>query len=302
MLQQSSECAIPGVSTFTISPPGLGTTLRISIAASTDVVVGEAPDKKAIIYTTDADYFFGTTVEAARLASFGGQAAPAVVVGIGYHEETGDMRFVSKRRFLDFYRGPRRQFDAGAYGKLDFGGADAFLAAIRDHVIPIVEEQVEGVDRGRRVLMGSSAGGHFVSYVLSEAPELFNGYSMVSPMLVDPQTPENGLISLTAGDDTMVRLISGLPAGSLPEGIRVFLAAGGAEEDPGTMFADFAIVSNAYRMRTALARHRVATRLEVFTGEGHAPRGAIPHAIGFLLPPATANTDWQEALAARADQ
>lgn len=302
MTEQTAGAAIAGVTTFAINPPGLGTTLRISIAGATEPAVGGEPGAtKAIVYTTDADYFFGTTVEAARVGSYGGETAPAIVVGIGYGDETGDLRFVSHRRFLDFYRGPRREFDAGAYGKLQFGGADAFLAALRDHVIPTVESRLAEVDPARRILMGASAGGHFVSYVLARAPQLFHGYSMVSPMLVDPQTPQGGSIPQSAGDDAMVRLIRDLPQGSVPIDTRVFLAAGSTEEDPGSMFGDFAIVSNAYRMRTALARHGVGTEYVVFAGEGHAPRGAIPRALRFLLPPTTPSTDWQAALANTAE-
>lgn len=285
-----------GIETFVIEPPGLGTALRISIARAIQPAVGANDGPSAVVYVTDADYMFGTVVDAVRVGSLGGELAPAVVVGIGYAEEKGDLAFVSTRRFLDFYRGPRRSFSAGAYGSFEFGGADAFLAALRDHVIAAVERRV-GDDPARRVLLGMSAGGHFAAYAMAEAPELFQGYALMSPMLVDPQSPVAGALSQSVGDPVMVRLIEQLPA--LPEGRRAFLSAGALEEDPGTMFADFAIISNAFRMRAALARHGVETQFVQFPGETHGSvaGAAIARGLRFLLPVA-AGPDWRAALAA----
>lgn len=293
--------AMPGIEHFIIEPPGLGVALRISIAQPVRPVLDTRPDSRnAIIYATDADYHFGTVADAARLGSYGGDIAPAVVVGIGYAEESGDLAFVSKRRFLDFYRGPRRSFDAGAYGSFEFGGADAFLAALRDHVVPQVENHVSGIDPTRRVLLGTSAGGHFAAYALAEEPGLFQGYAMMSPMLVDPQSLSDGMVTRSRGDGAMVRLIEDLPEGTLPSGLRVFLSAGALEEDPGTMFADFKVNSNAYRMRIALAGHGVTTDYVQFAGETHGSvsGAAISRALRFLLPPIDPSMDWQAALAA----
>jgi predicted alpha/beta superfamily hydrolase len=289
-----TQYAMPGVEIFIIEPSGLGVALRISIAQPVKPAVGPRPDSpNAVVYAPDADYLFGTVVDAARVGSFGGELAPAVIVGIGYAQERGDLEFVTRRRFLDFYRGPRRSFDAGAYGNFEFGGADAFLAALRDCVIAKVEQYVPGIDPARRVLLGTSAGGHFAAYLLAQHPRLFQGYALMSPMLVDPQSPRDG---------AMVRLIEDLPDGALPPGLRVFLSAGEHEEDPGTMFAEFAINSNALRMRTALARHGVATEFVQFAGETHGSvtGAAIRRALRFLLPPVDPKPDWQAALAAKA--
>jgi len=288
-----------GIATFLIAPPGLGVTLRISIAQPVQPAIGSDPTRPAaIVYATDADYLFGTVVDATRLGSFGGELAPAVVVGIGYAQETGDLSFTSARRFVDFYRGPWRSFDAGAYGSFEFGGADAFLAALRDHVIPKVENHAGQIDPERRILLGTSAGGHFAAYVLSQAPELFQGYAMMSPMLLDPQPIVDGAVAQSSGDGAMVRLIQDLPEKALPTGLRVFLSAGEREEDPGSMFGDFAINSNALRMRTALARHGVATEFAQFAGgtHGSVTGAAISSALRFLLP-VSAKPDWRAALA-----
>lgn len=295
---------IPGVESFIMEPPGLGVALRISIARPVAPVLGGTGDGRcAVIYATDGDYCFGSVVDTARIASYSGDMAPAVVVGIGYADETGDLAFTSLRRFVDFYRGPRRSFSAGAYGSIEFGGADDFLAALRDHVIPAVEQKMPEIDPARRVLLGTSAGGHFATYALATEPVLFQGYGLMSPMLVDPQSPVDGVMPRPEGDGSMVRLIADLPEGTLPSGMRVFLSAGAREEDPGTMFASLAVLSNAYRLRGELARHGAVTEFVQFADETHTSVGgaAVSRALRFLLPPLQGPADWQAALADKAE-
>ena len=277
----------PGIETFIIEPPGLDIALRISIMLPARPALAPRHDGPiAAIYTTDADYFFGTVVDTARVGGIGGDIAPAAVIGIGYADEDGSLAFTNTRRFVDFYRGPRRSMDAGAYGSFEFGGADDFLAALRDHVIPAVERHVPAIDPARRVLLGTSAGGHFAVHALTQEPELFQGIALMSPILSDPPT----------GDGEMIRLVADLPDGALSSDKRVFLSAGSREEDPGTMFAAFFIISNAYRMRAALTRFGIATEFALFDDETHGSvtGAAISRALRFLLPQSP--PDWQAAL------
>lgn len=287
--------AIPGVETFILEPPGLGTALRVSLAQSAVPVLGARPAGPIdVIYTTDADYCFGTVVEAARIGGSAGDIATAIVVGIGYAEEQGDLAFTGKRRIADFYRPPHRVLDMGGYGVFEFGKADVFLAALREHVLPAVENRTHQIDPARRVLLGTSAGAHFAAYVMLQAPALFRGYGLMSPVLIDyPPEP---------GDAALVRLVQELPPGALPEGLRVFLSAGEREEEPGSMFEAFAILSNAHRMRSALARLGVTTDFVQFAGETHTSvmGAAISRALRFLLPPSAPAPDWQAALASKA--
>lgn len=276
-----------GVETFHIDPPGLGVGLRISIVR-TSPPGGDAASARpaAIVYATDADFMFGTLVDAARIGCHAGEIAPAIFVGIGYADETGDMAFASSRRLLDLYRGPRREFDAGAYGRIPFGAAENFYSALRDHVVPAVERHLAEFELRCRILLGTSAGGHFATYALSRDPTLFSAYAMMSPVLTDLQLTQEGLIVASRGAEDLVRMIEDLPEGALPPGLRVFLSAGEREEDPGSMSAGFAINSNALRMRSALARRDVDTRYVQFAGETHASvvGAAIGAALRFLLP------------------
>jgi predicted alpha/beta superfamily hydrolase len=269
--------AIPGVESFVLAPDGLGASLRISIARPPTPPIA-ATGAPSVIYLTDADYCFGTVVEAARMGYYAGEIGPAVIVGIGYADERGDYAFVGRRRGLDFYRGPRRSVEIPGLGMLELGGAEAFLAALLDTVAPEVDRRVPEAAGARRILFGMSAGGHFVAYVLTQRPDAFEAYAMMSPALVDfPPAP---------GDEQMVEAVRALPFGAIPSGTAVFLSAGAREEDPGEATAAAAIISNAYRMRAALSAHEVSTELVVFADETHISvlGVAIARALRFLAP------------------
>lgn len=273
-MTDTSISAIPGVESFVISPMGLGTSLRISIARTSAPTTG-AP---SVVYVTDADYSFGTVVEAARIGRFGGEVGAAVIVGIGYAEERGDYAFVNARRGLDFYRGPRRSLEMPGFGTFELGGADAFLAALLDTLIPEVERRLPEIVGGRRILFGMSAGGHFAAFALTQRPEVFQGYAMLSPALIDyPPSP---------GDEQMVKAVRTMPIGAIPSGTAVFLSAGAREQEPGEPLSAASIISNAYRMRAALAVHGVSTEFALFSDETHISvmGAAITRALRFLVP------------------
>jgi predicted alpha/beta superfamily hydrolase len=284
--------AIPGVESFVVAPDGLGASLRISIARPSSPAVGATAGALSLVYVTDADYSFGTVVEAARMGHYAGEVGPAVVVGIGYAEERGDYVFVGRRRGLDFYRGPRRSLEIPGLGALELGGAEAFLAALLDTVAPEVERRMPEAAGARRILFGMSAGGHFAAYALTQRPDAFAGYAMMSPALVDfPPAP---------GDEQMVEAVRALPAGAIPSGTAVFLSAGAREEEPDEALATASIISNAYRMRAALAAHDVSTELVVFADETHISvlGAAITRALRFLVP-SHGGSSWQAALSAK---
>lgn len=282
-MSDSAIAAIPGIESFIVTPEGFGTSLRISIArpVASGVPTIAAP---ALIYVTDADFCFGTVVEAARMGCQGGEVGPAIIVGVGYAEETGDYAFSQIRRGLDLYRGPKRAMEIPRVGSLQLGGADAFLAALLDTVGPEVERRVPEAAGGRRVLFGVSAGGHFAAHVLTTRPDAFAGYALMSPALIDfPPSP---------GDEQLVEAVRAMPKGAIPGTTTVFLSAGAREEEPGdTMAAAASIISNAYRMRSALIARGVATELKVFPDETHISSlgAAVTRALRFLVPPRTAS-------------
>jgi predicted alpha/beta superfamily hydrolase len=288
-MSEHQTSALPGIESFIVEPAGLGTALRISIARPSPAAI--AHRELTVIYLTDADYAFGTAVEAARMGQYAGEVGPVAIVGIGYADEQGDYTFVGMRRGLDFYRGPRRSMDIPGAGTLQLGGADAFLTALLDTVVPEVELRFPALTGARRLLFGMSAGGHFAAHVLTQRPEAFAAYAMMSPALVDfPPRP---------GDEQMVEAVRALPPGSIPPGTQVFLSAGSREEEPGEPLAAASIISNVYRMRTALAAHGATPELSLFEGETHISvlGAAITRALHVLVP-ASGTLEWQAALAA----
>jgi predicted alpha/beta superfamily hydrolase len=96
---------------------------------------------------------------------------PLILVGIGY----------------------RNAFDTAALRKHDFtpafgrtpgrtGGADAFLQVLRDELIPFAESHLPIASDGRG-LAGHSYAGLFGAYALTQAPDLFDRYLIMSPAL-----------------------------------------------------------------------------------------------------------------------
>jgi predicted alpha/beta superfamily hydrolase len=293
-MTETAPHAIPGVESFLIRPEGLDVGLRVSIGGPARPAFGAAArGRLPVFYVTDADYCFGTVLETARMAGYAGEAAPAVVVGIGYADEPGDYSFNGIRRATDFYSGPKRSFEVPGYAAT-LGGADDFLAGLIDHVFPEVERREPRIDPARRFLFGASAGGHFAAYALAKAPQAFAGYAMISPNLRDwPPVP---------GEEVMLDLVAAMPRGAIPPGVRVFFSAGELEEEPGEPLAAAGIITNIHRMRTVLAGLGVETRLAVFPGETHISVGAaaISRAVRCLAPP-TGEANWQVATASNAE-
>jgi predicted alpha/beta superfamily hydrolase len=287
-MSEPAPAAIPGVESFLIRPEGLDVTLRVSIGRLAKPAFGaETQDRLPVFYVTDADYCFGTALETVRMAAYAGEAAPAVVVGLGYADEPGDYSFNGVRRATDFYGGPERTVELPRL-TVKLGGADAFLAALIDQLFPEVERRESRIDPARRFLFGTSAGGHFAAYALARAPQAFAGYAMMSPNLRDwPPVP---------GEDVLLNRLAAMPPGSVPDGVRVFLSAGELEEEPGEPLAAAAIITNIHRLRAVLAGQGVDTQLVVFPGETHISvcGAAFSRAIRYLAPPA-GEANWQAA-------
>lgn len=290
-MSEQHTSALPGIETFILDDREIGTALRVSIARPMAGAVAAAGAELSVIFLTDADYAFGSAVEAARMGQYAGEIGPVAIVGMGYAKESGDHAFVGMRRGLDLYRGPRRSMEIPGFGTLELGGADAFLAAILDRVAPEVERRFSEATGARRLLFGMSAGGHFAAHVLTRRPGAFAGYALMSPALVDfPPVP---------GAEQLVEVVRAMPPGSIPDGTAVFLSAGSREEEPGEPLAAASIIGNLYRMRAALSAQGATTTLCLFEGETHISvlGAAITRAIHTLVP-APGAPCWQSPLTA----
>jgi predicted alpha/beta superfamily hydrolase len=136
------------------------------------------------------------------------------------------------------------------------GGADAFLAFVRDQVIPFVNDRYDVASEGS-TLFGSSMGGLFVAHALHEAPDLVDNFMAVSP-------------ALWWGDAELMGRKTPEPPGAVP---RVWLGAGGLEEAPHIpMLARFRLISNARELKERLVHDGFPPDTTVFdeiAGETH---------------------------------
>ncbi len=98
------------------------------------------------------------------------------------------------------------------------GGADKFLAFIRDEVAPLVEKNYRG-EKTDRMLGGVSLGGLFTLYAAYNQPDFFSGYIAISPAVSwDKQV-------MLKVDETFAKKQRTLPA-------RMFVSYGSTEYAP----------------------------------------------------------------------
>ena len=80
------------------------------------------------------------------------------------------------RRGLDYLP---HYYDFERDGEQIFGNGGKLLAYIKDELIPFVDKEFK--TNGRRVFAGHSWGGQFLTYALSQSPNLFDAYFITSP-------------------------------------------------------------------------------------------------------------------------
>ncbi|MCG8420664.1 MAG: alpha/beta hydrolase [Proteobacteria bacterium] len=116
-----------------------------------------------VMYLLDGDaHFHHTTGLVSYLANL--QRMPEmIVVAIGNTDRTRDLTPTRQERFPTS------------------GGADNFLAFIKDELIPAVDRDYRTVPH--RVLVGHSFGGLFTVHALTRSPDTFQGYVSISPSL-----------------------------------------------------------------------------------------------------------------------
>jgi len=137
------------------------------------------------LYVLDPVFLFDVAVgvvallrNGARLT--GGPFPSVTTVGIGYPTDDPAEVFALRARDLTPTEG---RFNAGIdLPPLAFGGAERFLSAMLEEVIPAVEARHD-VDPERRALAGFSFSGLFGLYCLFHRPDAFSRYLVGSPSL-----------------------------------------------------------------------------------------------------------------------
>ena len=159
---------------------------RLSVA----LPPGYAPDgeeRYPVLYLLDGDFSFPLAVSALRGLLLGGEVPRLIIVGIGYPTDSLPDWFVLRTRDYtptdgeDLGKQMREAFP-GLPEQVPGGGAGAFLAFIRDELMPFVHENCRA-DPEDRVFMGDSLGGLFGLYTLFHQPDTFTRYIVGSPSI-----------------------------------------------------------------------------------------------------------------------
>ncbi|MBR1131896.1 alpha/beta hydrolase [Bradyrhizobium iriomotense] len=168
---------MPGCSRFALRSSETGLRYEIFVyVPEIEPPVGGFP----VIYVLDGNSDFITVAETVRRVSRRPKATgivPAIVVGIGYPNTNG---YNTNRRHLDFTRGPA---DASVFPDKAIdgcGGQAAYIRFLGNQLLPHVQSRLN-VDPDRRILLGHSLAGYFVLDLLSQQPDMFNGYISFSP-------------------------------------------------------------------------------------------------------------------------
>jgi len=141
----------------------------------------DSEERYPVLYVLDADIYFGTITETARLLPLEGfflgrQSVPdLIVVGIAY---PGGFDEMSQKRGRDFT--PTSEFVADPESEPD--GAARFFRFLKEQAIPFVDETYR-TDPGDRALIGTSAGGTFILDTLLRHPGTFQRYVATSPRM-----------------------------------------------------------------------------------------------------------------------
>jgi predicted alpha/beta superfamily hydrolase len=151
--------------------------------AGTEAPGTEAPGTEApaaVLYVGDANGLFAGAVEIVRFMQLSAQLPPILVVGIGYR--LGGIAETVVVRMRDFTPTYDEQFVRWFPEQELMGGADNFLAFIRDELQPWVQDRYR-VDADNSMFFGHSLGGLFANYVLLTEPQTFRRYGIGSPSL-----------------------------------------------------------------------------------------------------------------------
>ncbi len=129
------------------------------------------PDSKEgypVLYMLDADHE-GDEIAARTARDYHKAKMTPEVIVIAIHNINRGMDFLP--HFISVERD----------GKQVFGNGGKFLSFIKNELIPFASKKFR--TNGRRVFVGHSWAGQFLTYTLSQSPELFDGYFITSPSI-----------------------------------------------------------------------------------------------------------------------
>ena len=234
---------------------GIEYQIDVSLPQGLDTMTVRPP----VFVITDANLAFGTAHETVTMLRISGEISPVIVVGVGYPETDG-------RGYTPAYAASRTRdyTPTNAAGMPGGGGSAAFLAFLKDELVPMMEAKYRA-DPARRGLGGHSLGGLFATYALLKEPGFFTRYWIGSPSLWwDNQLPFTWVPVTRQG-------------ATQPHG-RAYVTVGAKESA--------VMVPPARRMAVELKQNFPALRVgsQVYPDESHGSvvGGAISRALRFL--------------------
>jgi predicted alpha/beta superfamily hydrolase len=169
LAQSYPEVNIPGSQTrkFTSSVvSGQEYVLQISLPAG----YVNSSKKYPVVYVMDSQWDFPLITALYGEQYYDGFVPEFIIVGITWG---GDHPNFDSLRARDYT-------PTTAQGMQQSGGADKFLAVIKNEVFPLIESNYR-VDTNDKTLMGCSLGGLFSMYTLFTHSDMFNRYIAASP-------------------------------------------------------------------------------------------------------------------------
>ena len=171
--------AVPGGETFTLDAPAA--TYRVHVVRPPGYDA-DRPEPYPVLYFADAWWLTSLTAGVQQIAvrSERSGVEPFILVGIGVD---GDLDAFTAQRGRDLTPTPvpfPLQFDGVLWSEENTGGAPAFLAFLRDALVPRIEGAYHA-DPARRGWMGHSLGGLFGAWSLQAAPDLFRDLILIAP-------------------------------------------------------------------------------------------------------------------------
>jgi predicted alpha/beta superfamily hydrolase len=236
-----------------------------------------------VLYTTDANRNFPIYATTSLIYETPGPKTPEIlIVGIGYCLDamrlkglaqwaiwrTHDLTPISRPETDQWWSERLSALLQGETVEVHTGGAEKFLSAISDEIIPFIEAnyRAESTDRG---LAGYSDGGLFTLYTLFHKPELFKRYFAGSPSMWD---------QLILDEEAYTASHTDLPA-------KLLVTAGEKEVKLLEKLSPFIkkLQSRGYP--------RLALQFKIYEDEGHASAmpGAISRALCVLYNPSWLN-------------
>ena len=248
-----------------------GETYQIDVAFPPAAVKAATP--LSVVYILDANTVFGIAAQTARFLQQADDAAPALIVGVGYcvdgvirpREAYGALRTRDYTPSFDPEYFARLSEKEQVLPIRQAGGADDFLTFLIDELRPFIGSRYE-VSANKQMLVGSSLGGLLSLHAMLTRPGAFCAYGANSPSIWWNRR------ELFAMEQRVAGSIADIPAD-------LFMSVGGLETAP-----PWSMVGGVQQFAAQLrARNYPSLRLTSHVFEDETHTSVIPAALSRSL-------------------